>query len=63
MKAKLTIKKLKNKHHKRIKTTCRGCGTVVEATENSLNWEHDRDGRLAREKCPNESCGAEIFFY
>lgn len=59
----MKITKLKNNHKKRVSTTCRECGTKVEATEDSLKWEHDRDGRLAREKCPNESCGAEIFFY
>jgi hypothetical protein len=59
----MKIVKLKNKHQKRVSATCRHCGTTVETQEDKLKWEHDRDGRLARETCPNESCGAAIFFY
>lgn len=59
----MKIKQLKNNHKRLIEAECKHCGTTVEAKEDSLNWEHDRDGDLAREKCPNPSCNAEIFFY
>jgi ribosomal protein S27E len=55
-----TIKKSKPKV-KLIKTSCRGCGSIIGESEDKLKWEHDRDGRLARAKCPE--CGSEIFFY
>jgi hypothetical protein len=52
------------KKKRRLQSTCRECGTVVEATADSLKWEHyPRNESLAREKCPNIACGAEIFFY
>lgn len=55
-----TIQK-RTKHQKTVKTTCRNCGSKLSEQEDKLKWEHDRDGRLARAKCPE--CKAEVFFY
>lgn len=46
---------------RRLRTTCRYCSSVLEEQESKLDWEHDRDGDLAREKCPE--CSGEIIFY
>lgn len=60
----LKIIKLGEKQEKKVRSECRECGTIVEARAKSLKWEHyPRNETLAREKCPNIACGAEIFFY
>lgn len=51
----------KRKPAKQIKTTCRHCKAVLSAPEDSLRWEYDQDGRLARRNCPE--CKGEVFFY
>lgn len=59
----MKIIKRGSKKPKLIKAECLECGTIVEEREDKLKWEHDRDGNLARERCPNKGCGVPIFFY
>lgn len=59
----MKIIKLEKKHKRHLRTECRNCGTTVEEVESKLKWEHDRDGDLARETCPNAACAGPIFFY
>jgi ribosomal protein S27E len=51
----------KAKPPKQVEAQCRHCGAVLTEAEDKLKWEHDRDGRLARAKCPE--CKSEVFFY
>jgi hypothetical protein len=49
------------KKQEKFRATCGGCGSEFEEVVGDLNVEDDRDGRLARSKCPD--CHAEMFFY
>lgn len=61
----MRIIQLRNNHVKQLEAECKTCGTRVEASSDSLKWEHDQreHTQLAREKCPNPACNGEIFFY
>jgi hypothetical protein len=43
------------------RATCGECASEFEEAVGNLNVEHDRDGSLARAKCPD--CKTEMFFY
>lgn len=43
------------------KATCNECGSEFSEVVGNLNVEDDRDGKLARSKCPD--CNVEMFFY
>jgi len=51
----------RNKHLGKYRSECKRCGSLIEAEEAELIFEHDRDGDLARMLCP--ACEEAIFFY
>jgi hypothetical protein len=55
-----TLKK-GTKSPERYQGTCRDCGSVIAWELSEINIERDRDGSLARVKCPE--CGGSMFCY
>lgn len=43
------------------KAECRECGSKFKEEAGKLRIEDDRDGQLARSRCPD--CHSEMFFY